>query len=131
MARFCGDQAFAVPVSPCHKFVNAVGPIWVPHPLVRGCRVVLWPQGGGWGAPSEVGFSEVRDYVEKRGLRVTTAQLDLLVPAFDAAWAAVSKRGAFLLAGGEERVVKERLAKVVVDLVLNGQADDPHRIAET
>ena len=92
---------------------------------------MLWPRGGGWGAPSDVGFSEVRDYVEKRGLRVTPAQLDLLVPAFDAAWAAVSKRGAFLLAGGEERLVKDRLAKVVVELVLKGQADDPHRIAET
>jgi hypothetical protein len=72
----------------------------------------------------------VRDYVEKRGLRVTPEQLDLLVPAFDATWDAVSKRGGFLLANNEERAMKDRVAKVVVDLVINCDENDPHRIAE-
>ena len=74
--------------------------------------------------------SKVREYVARRGVKVSPAQLDLLVPAFDAAWEAIGKRGGFLLANGETRALKDRLARVVVDLVIDGDQTDPQVIAE-
>ena len=73
----------------------------------------------------------MRNYVKSHGLKISPEQLDLLVPAFDTAWARVRKRGGrVMLSDLEERAVKDQVAKVVVDIVMRGEISDPRRVAE-
>ena len=77
-------------------------------------------------------YFRMREYIEKRGRSVTSTQLGLLIPAFNMAWDAISRRGGLLLGGSEERAMKDRVAEVIVDLVLDSnQGDDAQVIAET
>jgi hypothetical protein len=71
----------------------------------------------------------VREHAKQEGLGVSPA-LDLLVPSINIAWKAVLARGAFVLANGDERALKDRVAKVVVDVVTRGEKTDPHDVAE-
>jgi hypothetical protein len=66
----------------------------------------------------------VREYVKKRGLGVTPEQLDRLVPAFEATWAAVEKRGG-LGTAKQRAALRERVAKAVVDQVITVGLSDP------
>ena len=72
----------------------------------------------------------MREYIEKRGLRFSRAQLDLLVPAFDKAWDAIKKRAGFFVVDADEPAMKDRLAKIIVDLVIKCSHADPQRIAD-
>jgi hypothetical protein len=53
--------------------------------------------------------------------RYTPEQLDLLVPAFDLAWSAEYRTGRYMPGGADEQAAKDRLARIVVDLVTRGQ----------
>jgi hypothetical protein len=71
----------------------------------------------------------VRDYISKRGLGVTPEQIDRLVPAFEATWAAVEKRGG--LRSAEQRIaLRDRVAKAVVDRVIAAGLSDPADVVE-
>lgn len=52
--------------------------------------------------------------------RYTLEQLELLVPSFDAAWAIIRHDRGLMPGGADERAAKDRLARVVVDLVTRG-----------
>jgi hypothetical protein len=59
----------------------------------------------------------LREYLKTSGLKISPQQLDLLVPAFDAAWTIVRKR---LAPDQDQQGARDRLARAVVDLVLAG-----------
>jgi len=69
----------------------------------------------------------VRDYVKAQGIKVDRAQLDLLVPAFEAACRMAERR---LGPRQNLRQIRGRLAQMVVDLVIAGGMTDPEAIAE-
>jgi hypothetical protein len=71
----------------------------------------------------------VREYVRRSGLRVTRSQLDILVPAFEAAWRAIGGQGLAVLEN-DEQDLRGRVARVVVELVLKGTPASPHEIAQ-
>jgi hypothetical protein len=68
----------------------------------------------------------MRDYIKSRGVPVSPAQLALLVPAFDAAWAELCKR---VPEQASDQALRDRVAKLVVDLVMSGESTDPKAIA--
>ena len=57
----------------------------------------------------------MREYVKSNKIKVTPAQLDLLVPAFDLAWGVVQVR---LRPHHNLEEVRQRVAATVVDLVI-------------
>jgi hypothetical protein len=65
----------------------------------------------------------VREYVKKQGLGITPEQLDRLVPAFEATWAAIEKRGG-LGSANERSALRDRVAKAVVDQVISAGLSD-------
>ena len=69
----------------------------------------------------------VRDFVASRRLKVTREQLDILVPAFDAAWAMAQRR---LAPNQDQKAARDRVAQAVVDLVLAGAMTNAQSIAE-
>lgn len=62
----------------------------------------------------------MRAYIASARVRYTPEQLELLVPAFDAAWAVVRRDRGWLPGSFDERAARDRLARVVVDLVTRG-----------
>jgi hypothetical protein len=75
------------------------------------------------------GDNLVHDYARKRGLGVTREQIDRLVPAFEATWAAIDKQGAARSASARA-ALRDRVAKAVVNQVITRGISDPEKVRE-
>jgi hypothetical protein len=71
----------------------------------------------------------VREYIRSHQIKITPAQLALLVPCFDTAWAKVRDRLQRLHPEDDERAARDRLASAVVDIVITAGITDPAKIA--
>jgi hypothetical protein len=71
----------------------------------------------------------VREYIKSHQIKITPAQLALLVPCFDTAWAKVQTRLHRLHPDDDERAAKDRLASAVVDIVITSGITDPAKVA--
>ena len=81
----------------------------------------------GGGDSLEFWSGGVRDFVASQRLKVSREQLDILVPAFDAAWAIAQRR---LAPDQDQNAARDRVAHAVVDLVLAGGMTNAQSIAE-
>jgi hypothetical protein len=70
----------------------------------------------------------VRKYIQSRGLKVSPQQLEVLVPAYDAAYDLIRKSGRF---SEDDEVLKTRLAQLLVDLVITEGQTDVRLVAQT
>jgi hypothetical protein len=70
----------------------------------------------------------VREYIRSHHIKITPAQLALLVPCFDTAWAKVQPRLQRLHPEDDERAAKDRLASAVVDIVITSRITDPVKV---
>jgi hypothetical protein len=75
------------------------------------------------------GVRRVREYIKSHQIKITPAQLALLVPCFDSAWAKVQPRLQRLHPEDDERAARDRLASAVVDIVITSGITEPAKIA--
>jgi hypothetical protein len=69
-------------------------------------------------------------YLRSHGFEVSPGRLIILHHAFEATLDAVRPPDSFPLSEGELRILKDRVAEVLVELVLAWRMNDPQRVAE-
>jgi hypothetical protein len=69
-------------------------------------------------------------YLRSHGLAVGPGRLSILLDAFEATLDAVRPPGSFPLSEGDLRILKDRVAEVLVELVVTWRMNDPQRVAE-